>query len=104
MNIGCHGLVWTGTFDADGIRLAVEKTKQAGFDLIEFPLMDPFSFDVAAAKAALAEHGLAVSASLGLSDETDITSGDPAVVAAGEALLLRAVDVLAELGARTSAA
>ncbi|WP_149083710.1 MULTISPECIES: sugar phosphate isomerase/epimerase family protein [Microbacterium] len=98
MNIGCHGLVWTGTFDADGIRLAVEKTKRAGFDLIEFPLMDPFSFDVEAAKAALAEHGLAVSASLGLSDETDVTSGDPAVVAAGEALLLRAVDVLAELG------
>lgn len=98
MNIGCHGLVWTGTFDADGIRLAVEKTKQAGFDLIEFPLMDPFSFDVEAAKAALAEHGLAVSASLGLSEATDVTSSDPEVVAAGEALLMRAVDVLAELG------
>ncbi|MGF2949863.1 sugar phosphate isomerase/epimerase family protein [Microbacterium alcoholitolerans] len=98
MNIGCHGLVWTGTFDADGIRLAVEKTKQAGFDLIEFPLMDPFSFDVDAAKAALAEHGLAVSASLGLSEATDVTSSDPEVVAAGEALLMRAVDVLADLG------
>ena len=40
MNIGCHGLVWTGHFDADGIRLSVEQTKAAGFDLIEFPLMD----------------------------------------------------------------
>lgn len=98
MNIGCHGLVWTGTFDADGIRLAVEKTAQAGFDLIEFPLMDPFSFDVDAAKAALAEHGLAVSASLGLSDATDVTSDDPEAVAAGEALLIRAVDVLADMG------
>lgn len=98
MNIGCHGLVWTGTFDAEGIRLAVEKTAQAGFDLIEFPLMDPFSFDVAAAKDALAQHGLAVSASLGLSEATDITSADPAVVAAGESLVIRAVDVLAELG------
>lgn len=100
MNIGCHGLVWTGRFDADGIRLSVEKTKQAGFDLIEFPLMDPFSFDVAAARDALAEHGLAVSASLGLSEATDITSADPAVVQAGEDLLLRAVDVLADLGGR----
>ncbi|MDP3952839.1 sugar phosphate isomerase/epimerase [Microbacterium sp.] len=98
MNIGCHGLVWTGTFDADGIRLAVQKTKEAGFDLIEFPLMDPFSFDVDAAKAALEEHGLAVSASLGLSEATDITSSDPEIVAAGEALLLRAVDIVAELG------
>src|SRR5690606_36382512 len=60
--------------------------------------MDPFGFDVAAARAALDEHGLQVSASLGLSEATDISSEDAAVVAAGEALLLRAVDVLAELG------
>jgi D-psicose/D-tagatose/L-ribulose 3-epimerase len=74
MTIGCHGLVWTGVFDAPGIRLAAEKTKQAGFDLIEYPLMDPFSFDVAAARSALDEHGLQVSASLGLSETTDISS------------------------------
>src|SRR5690606_41500170 len=60
--------------------------------------MDPFGFDVAAARAALDEHGLQVSASLGLSEATDISSEDAAVVAAGEALLLRAVDVLSELG------
>ncbi|MGM1018855.1 MAG: sugar phosphate isomerase/epimerase family protein [Actinomycetota bacterium] len=98
MNIGCHGLVWTGTFDADGIRLSVEKTKEAGFDLIEFPLMDPFAFDVEAARQALAQHDLAVSASLGLSAHTDVTSADPEVVARGEALLVQAVDVLADLG------
>ncbi len=98
MNIGCHGLVWTGNFDADGIRLAVQKTKEAGFDLIEFPLMDPFSFDVAVAKDALEEYDLPVSASLGLSEATDVTSSDPAIVAAGEALLIKAVDVLAGLG------
>ncbi|MFE7198369.1 sugar phosphate isomerase/epimerase family protein [Microbacterium oxydans] len=100
MNIGCHGLVWTGNFDADGIRLAVQKTKEAGFDLIEFPLMDPFSFDVAVAKDALEEYGLDVSASLGLSEATDVTSSDPAIVAAGEALLIKAVDVLADLGGK----
>lgn len=98
MNIGCHGLVWTGTFDADGIRLSVEKTKEAGFDLIEFPLMDPFAFDVEAARQALAQHDLAVSASLGLSAHTDVTSADPETVARGEALLIQAVDVLADLG------
>lgn len=98
MNIGCHGLVWTGNFDAEGIRLAVRKTKEAGFDLIEFPLMDPFSFDVSVAKDALEEYDLAVSASLGLSEATDVTSSDPAIVAAGEALLIKAVDVLANLG------
>ncbi|GAA1221530.1 sugar phosphate isomerase/epimerase [Microbacterium maritypicum] len=98
MNIGCHGLVWTGNFDAEGIRLAVHKTREAGFDLIEFPLMDPFTFDVSVAKDALEEYDLAVSASLGLSEATDVTSADPAIAAAGEALLVKAVDVLADLG------
>jgi D-psicose/D-tagatose/L-ribulose 3-epimerase len=96
--IGCHALVWTGTFDAAGIRLSVARTKQAGFDLVEFPLMDPFTFDVRVARQALAEHGMSASASLGLSEATDVSSEDPAVVAAGEALLMRATEVVAELG------
>jgi D-psicose/D-tagatose/L-ribulose 3-epimerase len=96
--IGCHALVWTGTFDQEGIQLSVRKTAEAGFDLVEFPLMDPFTFDTAVAGAALAEHGLSASASLGLSDATDISSEDPDVVAAGEALLTRALEVVAELG------
>lgn len=97
MKIGCHGLVWTGRFDAAGIHHAVQKTKDAGFDLIEFPLMDPFSFDVVTAKSALAASGLSASASLGLSEATDVSSEDPAVVKAGEKLLNRALEVLAEL-------
>jgi D-psicose/D-tagatose/L-ribulose 3-epimerase len=98
VQIGCHGLVWTGTFDAAGIRTAVEKTRAAGFDLIEFPLMDPSAFDVAAARAALSDNGLAATASLGLSEATDVSSEDPERVAAGQALLMRALDVVAELG------
>jgi D-psicose/D-tagatose/L-ribulose 3-epimerase len=99
MMIGCHGLVWTGTYDAAGIRHAVQKTQEAGFDLIEFPLMDPFTFDVGAARAALDEFGMAATGSLGLDESTDISSEDESAVRAGEALLERAVDVLAELGA-----
>jgi D-psicose/D-tagatose/L-ribulose 3-epimerase len=99
MMIGCHGLVWTGTYDAAGIRHAVQKTREAGFDLIEFPLMDPFTFDVAAARTALDEFGIAATGSLGLDQDTDISSEDEGAVRAGEALLERAVDVLAEVGA-----
>jgi D-psicose/D-tagatose/L-ribulose 3-epimerase len=99
VKVGCHGLVWTGTYDADGIRTAVRRTAEAGFDLVEFPLMDPFGFDVAAARSALDEFGIVATGSLGLSEATDVSSEDPAVVDAGRELLLRAVDVLAELGA-----
>ncbi len=99
MQIGCHGLVWTGTYEPEGIRRAVGKTSEAGFDLIEFPLMDPFSFDVDTARAALEKHGIVATGSLGLDESKDISSEDLEAVRAGEALLLRAVDVLADLGA-----
>ena len=98
MQVGCHGLVWTGTYDADGIRRAVRKTKEAGFDLIEFPLMDPYAFDVAVARQALDEHHIAATGSLGLNETTDISSEDLSAVRAGEELLGRAVEVLADLG------
>lgn len=100
MQIGCHGLVWTGEYDPAGIRHAVASTAAAGFDLVEFPLMDPATFEATTARAALDEHGLVATGSLGLSAETDISSGDPQAAHAGEELLLRAVDALAEMGAR----
>jgi D-psicose/D-tagatose/L-ribulose 3-epimerase len=98
MNIGCHGSVWTGTFDVDGMRLAVSKTREAGFDLIEIPLMDPEGLDVEATRKVLEEHGLAATASLGLRDDIDISSDDPEIVANGEAHLRTCLEVLSEIG------
>jgi D-psicose/D-tagatose/L-ribulose 3-epimerase len=96
--IGCHALVWTGEFDAAGIVSSVERTKAAGFDLVEFPLMDPYTFDAATARRALADSGLVGSASLGLPEHADISSDDPAVVAAGSDLLKTALERTAEMG------
>jgi D-psicose/D-tagatose/L-ribulose 3-epimerase len=96
--IGCHGSVWTGTFNEAGFRMAVEQTKAAGFDLIELPLFDPFHFDAPAGRRIIDEYGLAVNGSLGLGDATDISSEREDSVAAGEALLGAALDVLSELG------
>jgi D-psicose/D-tagatose/L-ribulose 3-epimerase len=99
MLVGCHGSVWTGTFDADGIRLAVRKTAEAGYDLIEIPLMDPYGLDVEVTKKALAENGLQATASLGLNERTDLSSDDPQIVAAGEKFLGKSLEVLSEIGA-----
>ncbi len=98
MLIGVHGLVFTGTFDEAGLRRAIEGARRAGFDLIEIPLMDPTGFDAALARRLVIDNGLAVSASLGLTDATDLTSEDPAVVAAGESMLERCLDHVAEMG------
>jgi D-psicose/D-tagatose/L-ribulose 3-epimerase len=98
MLIGAHALVFTGVFDATGLRRAVEGTKAAGFDLIEIPLMDVAGFDSALAGRLIADNGLAVTASLGLTEATDLTSEDPRVVAAGESLLEECLDHVAAMG------
>ncbi|AWB87473.1 sugar phosphate isomerase/epimerase family protein [Mycetocola zhujimingii] len=98
MLIGAHALVFSGSFDAAGLTLAIEKTKQAGFDLIEIPLMDPFHFDRMLAARLLQENELAVSASLGLSEATDLTSNDPDVVARGERMLEECLEIVHAMG------
>ena len=35
--IGCHGLVWSGSFGREGMALAVERTEEAGFGILEVP-------------------------------------------------------------------
>jgi D-psicose/D-tagatose/L-ribulose 3-epimerase len=101
MQIGCHASVWTGTFDDAGLRLAIDKTAEAGFDLIEIPLMDPDKADATAVKRMLNAAGLGVTASLGLSKKTDVSSEDPEIVAAGEAYLRRCLEFLGDVGAPT---
>jgi D-psicose/D-tagatose/L-ribulose 3-epimerase len=97
--IGCHGSVWTGTWDGEGLRKAIEGTAKAGYDLIEFPIFDPDHWDVELTKKLLADNGLAATASLGLTDDVDISSADPAVVAHGEEHLRKVIDILGALGA-----
>ncbi len=100
MQLGVHALVFTGTFDRAGLTLAVERTRAAGFELLEIPLMDPYGFDRKLAAGLIADNELAVTASLGLNDATDLTSADPAVVAAGERMLEECLDIVAAMGGR----
>lgn len=96
--IGVHALVWVGGWTEPEARTAIESTKAAGYDLIEIPLLDPWSVDVKMTQRLLEEHELGMTASLGLAPETDVSSEDPAVVQAGERLLRQAADVVRDLG------
>jgi len=98
MLIGAHGLVFSGTFEEAGLRRAIEGTKNAGFDLIEIPLMDAAAFDSDLAGRMLRDNDLAVTASLGLTPATDLTSEDPSLVAAGVSMLERCIDHVATMG------
>jgi D-psicose/D-tagatose/L-ribulose 3-epimerase len=96
--IGAHGLVWAGGWSEDEARYSIQSTKAAGFDLIEILFMNPASIDTAMTRRLLDEYGVTAAASLGLSLDTDVSSEDPARVAAGEAVLLDALRVAEKVG------
>ncbi|MHA7154713.1 sugar phosphate isomerase/epimerase family protein [Arthrobacter sp. TMN-50] len=97
MLIGCHALVWNGSQDGTSIENSIRRTAEAGFDLLEIPLMNLADFNTSSTKKTLASHGLSATASLGLTAGTDLSSEDTDVVAAGEALLGRCLEIVHEL-------
>ena len=98
MRLGVHALVWVGGWSEEEARTAVSSTAEAGYDLIEIPLLDPSSVDAVATRRLLDEHGIGAGCSLGLSDATNVSSEDPAAVAAGRRLLDDALRATVELG------
>ncbi|WP_031468570.1 sugar phosphate isomerase/epimerase family protein [Sciscionella sediminilitoris] len=98
--LGVHSLVWTGEWTAGAARDAVRATAACGYDLLELTLHDTTAIDTAGTRNLLAEHGVEIACSRGLSFEADLSSTDAEVSARGEALLDESLRVAGELGAR----
>jgi D-psicose/D-tagatose/L-ribulose 3-epimerase len=96
--VGVHALVWVGGWSEAESRKAIESSKATGYDLIEIPVLDPSTIDVAMTRKILDSVGLNAACSLGLSAETDISSSDLQVSARGERLLHDALAVTRDLG------
>lgn len=95
---GIHALVWVGGWSEAEARKAIASTKQAGFDLIELTAMDPSTFDADLTARLLAEHGVTAAVSMGLGEDTDVSSEDPESVERGRALLLDALRLTRDVG------
>ena len=96
--IGIHALVWVGAWSEPEARTAISRSAEAGYDLIELAALDPWSFDADMTAGVLAEHGMSAGVSLGLDDDTDVSSEDPDVVAAGNRLLDQALNLVRDVG------
>lgn len=97
--LGVHALVWVGDWSEPSARLAIESTRETGFDLIEIPLLDPWGVDAAMTRRLLDDNGLQATCSLGLGSDTDVSSEDERVVAKGRDLLAAAVEAAHGFGA-----
>ena len=95
---GVHALVWTGGWSPAEAELAISSTAAAGYDLIEIPALDPSRIDIADTRDRLAAHGLRTSLTLGLTFDNDINSENLALVDAGRATLLSALDITRGVG------
>jgi D-psicose/D-tagatose/L-ribulose 3-epimerase len=96
--IGVHALVWVGDTSPASLTYAIEKTKAAGFDLLELSLHDSLNLDAAAARKELEATGIGVACSRGLAFDADVSSDDLQVVARGEKLLQESLALTEALG------
>jgi D-psicose/D-tagatose/L-ribulose 3-epimerase len=91
--------VWSGAWGAKECAYAVESSKEAGYDLVEFPVFSPDEMDVPAIVKALADNDMEATCSLGLGFDNDINSEDPDSVARGEQTLNDALSFTQDIGA-----
>ncbi|MDT3379834.1 sugar phosphate isomerase/epimerase [Labrys portucalensis] len=96
--LGIHSFVWTGGTTQQDLEGAMEKSHRLGYKLIEFPRLDPRKFDVSWLAQRLKDYDLAVTVTMGLPLEGDISSEDAAVVRRGEEILSDAVAITRDLG------
>jgi D-psicose/D-tagatose/L-ribulose 3-epimerase len=96
--LGIHSFVWTGGGTEDELVAAMEKSAACGYRLIEFAYLKPekFNLDRLASKAKALDLDIAVT--MGLPMAADVSSEDPTVVKAGEAVLADAVRAVRDLG------
>jgi D-psicose/D-tagatose/L-ribulose 3-epimerase len=96
---GVHGMVWSGVWGARDCAYAVESSKEAGYDLVEFPAFRPDEMDIPAIVKALEANAMEATCSLGLGFDNDINSEDPETVARGEQTLMNGLNFARDIGA-----
>jgi len=97
IKFGIHPFIWTSRWDDSCLGL-IDKAKSMGFEFIEIPLLRLDLLNTKKVKERLALKGIKCCASVGLTDETDITSKNRDVRENGIRYLKDCVQVAYEIG------
>jgi len=97
MRFGVHAGLWMARW-TDEVAPILRTVADLGYDGVEVSLLGMTDERAAALRGLIADHGLAVTCTDGLSRAADITSADPEVRAAGIAHLRWAIRTVAALG------
>jgi D-psicose/D-tagatose/L-ribulose 3-epimerase len=96
--LGIHSFVWTGGQTQDGLEMALEKSAEHGYRMIEFAYLRPERFDLDRLSKKARDLDIDIVVTMGLPAAADVSSDDPAVVAKGRAFLADAVKAVRDIG------
>lgn len=92
--LGAHTFVWAAEWTPDAAAHILEAASDAALDVVEIPLLRPGEVDIERTKALCAQHGVAVTCSLGLPEQANL----PEHPREAERFLTHALDVAHALG------
>ena len=95
IRFGAHAFVWVADWTTESGSTAIQQAAATGFDFIEIPMLDPASFDAAAAKLTLIDNGIGATCSLVLPKDAHM----PREPQKARDFLLAVLDKMAEMDA-----
>ncbi|MCE6950683.1 sugar phosphate isomerase/epimerase [Cereibacter sphaeroides] len=96
--LGIHSFVWTGGQTQKGLEMALDKSAEHGYRMIEFAYLRPERFDLDRLARKAQAHDIQIVVTMGLPPQADVSSEDREVVAKGRALLSDAVKAVRDIG------
>ena len=96
---GVHSLVFGDEWNAHSALRTCHTAARIGYELIEVLMFNPATMDREATRRAIRETGLGLRLGIAPGPDADISSGDPANAARGEATIAVALEIAADLGA-----
>ncbi len=97
MKFGAHAFVWEPEWNDTTSRRVISEAARMGLDFVEIPLLHPETFDGAATRALLDDHGVDATYSLGLPSDKSL----PERPDLAEPFLRSAVDAVESAGGNT---
>jgi D-psicose/D-tagatose/L-ribulose 3-epimerase len=96
--LGIHSFVWTGGQTQEGLEMALEKSAEHGYRMIEFAYLQPEKFDLNRLSKKAKDLDIEIVVTMGLPAGADVSSEDKSAVAKGKALLSDAVKAVRDIG------
>lgn len=96
--LGIHSFVWTGGQTQQSLEMALHKSAEHGYRMIEFAYLRPEKFDLDRLSKTARDLDIEIVVTMGLPAAADVSNEDKSVVTRGVALLSDAVKAVRDVG------